>query len=433
MQKYDAAVVGGGIAGLTAAIYAAKAGKQTIVIEKQDRLGGRAISNKKNGAYFNLGGHALYKGHAHETFMELGVNVRGNQPSANGYGLWKGKLITLPTDLKSLFTTQLLSWKGKMELASWLMKFTKMDTHGYDRISLREWMEGNVRDPMVRHLFYSLLRTASYVVGPDLPAAGPVLRQLQNALNGVKYLDRGWGELVEELRKIASELGVRFITHNKVMTVEIRNGIVQQVVCEDGTRIAARNVILATSPSIAHQLVPFSEKTALQTWKEQAIEITAACLDVALRRLPKPKQQFIYGIDQTIFLTNQSRAAYLSDDGAQVISLIKYQGKENDPDEELRELEGMLDLAQPGWREQLMVKQYLPKITVSHDFMHINRRENPGPAVPEIQGLYVAGEWASHGELLVDAATASAKRAIQHMLHLEGKGRNILDEHRGII
>ncbi|WP_246469240.1 FAD-dependent oxidoreductase [Cohnella nanjingensis] len=39
MLKYDVAVVGGGVAGLTAAIYAAKAGKQTIVIEKQDRMG----------------------------------------------------------------------------------------------------------------------------------------------------------------------------------------------------------------------------------------------------------------------------------------------------------------------------------------------------------------------------------------------------------
>jgi hypothetical protein len=126
--------------------------------------------------------------------------------------------------------------------------------------------------------------------------------------------------------------------------------------------------------------VPFAEKTALHTWKEQAIEVTAACLDVALKRLPKPKQQFAYGIDQTVLLSNYSRAVYLSDDGAQVISLIKYQGKEPDPDKDLQELEGVLDLMQPGWREEVIVKQYLPKMTVCRDFMHLKRHENSGPA-----------------------------------------------------
>jgi phytoene dehydrogenase-like protein len=308
-----------------------------------------------------------------------------------------------------------------------------MDTRRIDRISVREWVEGNLRDPMVRNIFYSLLRAACYVVGPDLPAAGPVLNQLQNALKGVLYLDRGWGELIEELRQKALNLGVRFVTNTKVTSIDTYGGIVRQVLCEDGTRIDTSHVVLATSPSIAYELVPFAEKTALHSWKEQAIEITAACLDVALQRLPKPKQQFAYGIDQTVLLTNQSRAAYLSDDGAQVISLIKYQGKETDPDKDLRELEGVLDLTQPGWREELIIKQYLPKMTVCHDFMHMNRHENPGPAVPEIHGLYVAGEWASHGEVLVDAATASAKRAIQHMLSLEGKERNAFYEHRNII
>ncbi|RIX50080.1 FAD-dependent oxidoreductase [Paenibacillus nanensis] len=433
MQKVDVVVVGGGIAGLTAAIYAAKAGKQTVVIEKQNRLGGRAVSNKKKGAYFNLGAHALYQGDAYATFRELGLTLQGKQPSAFAYGIWKGKLSTLPSDMKSLFTTPLLSWKGKMEFASCLMKLSKADTRQFDRISVREWVEGNLRDPMVRHIFYSLLRTASFVVGPDLPAAGPALRQLQNALKGALYLDRGWGELIEELHKKASGLGVRFLTNTKVSSIDIRGGIVRQVLCEDGAQIDTHYVILATAPSIAHKLVPFAEKTALHTWKEQAIEVTAACLDVALKRLSKPKQQFAYGIDQTVFLTNQSRAAHLSDDGAQVISLIKYQGKDTDPDKDLQELEGVLDLMQPGWREELTVKQYLPKITVCHDFMHMKRLENPGPAVPEIQGLYVAGEWASHGEVLADAATASAKRAIQHMLSLEGKERNAYYEHRGII
>jgi phytoene dehydrogenase-like protein len=433
MLKYEVAIVGGGVAGLTAAIYAVKAGKQTIVIEKQDRLGGRAISNKKKGAYFNLGGHALYHGDALATFRELGLSLQGNQPSIDGYGIWKGKLLTMPMGFKSLFTTSLLTWKGKMELVSWLMKLGKLDTHRYDQISLREWIEGNLHDLMVRNLFYSLLRTASYVVAPDLQAAGPVLKQLQNSLKGVLYLDRGWGATVDELEKKATDHGVQFLKNSKAVSIDHHNGIVQQVVCEDGTKIEAKNIIVTSPPAIAFQLVPHAEATALHIWKEQAIEITAACLDVALRRLPKPKQQFVYGIDQTVFLSNQSRAAYLSEDGAQVISVIKYQGKGDESEKDLQVLEQTLDLVQPGWKDELIVSQYLPKITVSYDFMHTKRQENPGPAVPEIKGLYVAGEWVTHGELLVDAATASAKRAVQHILSQESKERGHFRELRDIV
>ncbi|UUZ93756.1 FAD-dependent oxidoreductase [Paenibacillus sp. P25] len=433
MQKYDVVVVGGGIAGLTAAIYAAKAGKKTALLEKSDRFGGRAITVKKKGAYFNLGGHALYSGDALATFRELGLSLKGNKPSVDACGIWKGKLITLPMNAKSLFTTPLLSWKGKMELASWMTKLGKLDTHLYDRMSLREWIEGNIHDPMMRHLFYSLLRTATYVVAPDLQTAGAALRQLQNSMKGVLYLDRGWGASVDELWKKASDLGVQFFTRSEVVSIGHESGAVQHVICQDGTKIDARNVIVTAPPSAVYGMVPQAEGTALRMWKDQAIEITAACLDIALRRSPKPKQQFVYGIDRTVFLSNQSRAAYLSDDGAQVLSVIKYQGRETDPDQDLQDLEQTLDLVQPGWRDELITRQFLPKITVCHDFMHTKRRENPGPHVPEIRGLYVAGDWVSHGEVLVDAATSSAKRAVQHLLVREHKERTPSHEHRVVV
>jgi pyruvate/2-oxoglutarate dehydrogenase complex dihydrolipoamide dehydrogenase (E3) component len=51
-------------------------------------------------------------------------------------------------------------------------------------------------------------------------------------------------------------------------------------------------------------------------------------------------------------------------------------------------------------------------MAVVHDYPHIGRTDRtPGPAVPEIRGLYAAGDWASHGELLADAAAASGRRA----------------------
>src|SRR3954470_17930442 len=119
MIKYEVAIVGGGIAGLTSAIYAAKTGKRTIVLEQQKQWGGRAITNKKQGVYFNLGAHALYKGEAYEAFRELGLRLDGSIPSIDAYGMWKEQILPLPTNTFSFFQTPLLSWGGKLELAKW--------------------------------------------------------------------------------------------------------------------------------------------------------------------------------------------------------------------------------------------------------------------------------------------------------------------------
>ena len=47
MKKFDVAIVGGGLAGLTASIYLAKAGKKVIVLEKSSQFGGRGMTIKK--------------------------------------------------------------------------------------------------------------------------------------------------------------------------------------------------------------------------------------------------------------------------------------------------------------------------------------------------------------------------------------------------
>ncbi|QCJ42609.1 NAD(P)/FAD-dependent oxidoreductase [Bacillus sp. S3] len=422
MTKYEVAIIGGGIAGLTAAIYAAKAGKRTIVLEQQKQLGGRAITNKKQGVYFNLGAHALYKGEAYEAFRELGLRLDGSTPSIDAYGMWKEQLFPIPTNPSSFIQTPLLSWGGKLELAKWFIKLGKMDTSVWNQISIRDWIETHLNDPMLRNVFYALLRTSTYVLAPELHAAGPALKQLQCALKGVLYLDKGWGTLVEELRELAVQQGVELVTGCKVAAVDHQDQKVHAILCEDGTRIEVSNVILTTPPSISHNLVPHADQTALDTWNKQAIPVTVACLDVGLRQLPIQEHQFIYGLDQPIFFTHQSREgkprpAILSDDGTQVISLLKYQGPLTDAAKDERELEQVLDVVQPGWRNELVSKQFLPKMTVVHDFPHMKRMEDPGPAVPEIEGLYIAGDWASHGELLVNASVASAKRAVSQLLN----------------
>ncbi len=58
-NKYDAIVVGGGIAGLTSAVYLARDGKKVLLIEKNKEPGGLVNSFKRDGFQFEAGVRAL--------------------------------------------------------------------------------------------------------------------------------------------------------------------------------------------------------------------------------------------------------------------------------------------------------------------------------------------------------------------------------------
>jgi len=58
-NKYDTVVVGGGVAGLTAAVYLTRAGQRVLLIEKNSECGGLVNTFNRDGFYFDAGVRAL--------------------------------------------------------------------------------------------------------------------------------------------------------------------------------------------------------------------------------------------------------------------------------------------------------------------------------------------------------------------------------------
>src|SRR3712207_4342479 len=97
-QEADAVVVGGGLAGLTAAVILGRAGRKVELFESGS-LGGRAATLHQDGYHFNEGPHALYvAGHAAATFQELGIPFTGGIPGSDPAPLAvdRGELHVLP-------------------------------------------------------------------------------------------------------------------------------------------------------------------------------------------------------------------------------------------------------------------------------------------------------------------------------------------------
>jgi phytoene dehydrogenase-like protein len=420
IQSADVIVVGGGLAGLAAAAFAARAGRSVLLCEQARLIGGRATTQNEGGFLFNLGPHALYNGSAARPILkELGVAHHGKPPSASGaFGIDDGRKQALPAGFVSLLTTGLLRLPGKVELARLMAGLARLETRAHDSKTVNQWLAEDVRHEDVRRILRALVRVATYVNAPDHLSAGAAIRQLQLAFgSGVTYLDGGWQTLVDGLRQAGERAGVRLAAGTKVEAVEA-DACARGVRLAGGEKWAAAAVILTGSPGDVSALVHRGDHLPLRRRAEEALAVRAACLDVGLSRLPRERATFALGIDQPLYLSVHSAAAKLAPDGRAVIHAAEYLpvGEDGEPRLIERRLEGALDLVQPGWRQALVERRFLPRMTVAHHLPTAAAGGTAGRApveVPGIANLFVAGDWVGPPGLLADAALASARHAAQ--------------------
>lgn len=428
----DVIVIGGGVAGLAAASFISRAGSSVSLFEQSHLLGGRAQTKQQDGFYLNMGPHALYRGgRGIEVLRELGVEPKGRVPSVSGaFAIKAGMKHTFPAGAVSLLTTSLFGLSAKLEAGRLLATIGKIETAPLMNMSVREWLDRNVSHREVQDFILAAFRVATYTNAPELMSAGSAIEQLKKAQDkSVLYLDEGWQTLVDGLREAALKSGVAIETESRVEAVtRDAGGAVSGVRLADRRVMRASSVVIAASPSVAASLVQDSERTSLARWADEAIPVRAACFDVALSRLPAPRATFALGIDRPLYLSVHSATAKLAPEGGALIQVAKYlEPNHRDSAETVeRELQGALDLIQPGWREVIVHRRFLPDMIVMNALPLASfggTQGRPGPEVPGVPGLFVAGDWVGKEGLLVDAALASAKEAANKIL--EGAASHI--------
>jgi phytoene dehydrogenase-like protein len=415
-RSVDVAVIGAGLAGLTAAAWAARGGARVRLLERAATLGGRGASRREGDFLFNVGPHALYRGGlAEEVLGELGVAFSGRRPPTSGALAWHGGgLHTLPGGFVSLLTTDLLSLGGKLELARLFTGLARIDTEALAGRTVADWLGRQVGDATVRQMLAALLRLTSYANDPERAAAAAAVAQLQEGLaRGVRYIDGGWQTLIDGLETSAIEAGVDIRRSTRVAALRAPESTDAgwELETGDGARLRAGAVVLAVPPAAAAACLQGAIAEPVAAWARELVPVKAACLDLALRRLPRPRRTFVLGIDRPLYFSVHSASARLAPEGAALVHVANYLGpREQDPAEVRAELEALCDAVQPGWRDEVVEQRYLPSITVTGALVAAGS-VRPGPEVPGRPGLFVAGDWVGSEGMLADTALASGRRA----------------------
>ncbi len=412
-EQLDVVVVGGGLAGLTAAATAASAGRSVLVLDGHPGAN-RAGTDQVGRFRFNRGAHALYRrGAGRAVLGRLGVRVTGKRPPLLHARGRRGDVVApLPLGPLSAVRTPLVSRHDLARLARVAALLPRLRPRGLADRTAAAWFDELGLDGGAREVVEMLSRTAAYVADLDRVSADLVAVQVHLAVVGnVDYLHGGWVTLVDGLAGAGRRHGVE-ASAAPARSVVPDGGRVRVTVDDGGAErviVAAAAVVAAGTPEACAAVLP----TSPPAWQALAPPVRAACLDMGLAS--RPPTGALLGLDRPLYLIPHGPPAELAPPGAAVVHALRYlHADETTSAAELRgELEGHARLAgiEPDEAERV---RYLHRMVACGALPTPETggmAGRPGVVDTGLDGVFAAGDWVGPTGHLADAALVSGEAA----------------------
>ncbi|MGA7692163.1 MAG: FAD-dependent oxidoreductase, partial [Nitrososphaeraceae archaeon] len=399
VDSLDLVIIGGGLAGLTTATLLARSGKTVTLFEQSSKeIGGRARTTVIDGFYFNQGPHALFLTDAGDSVLkEIGIPYTGGIAASKAYLIIGGKKHEVPAEYSRLSGKSNES-SGESIDSQFFNSLAKIDFSELENVTVQEWLDKNIHDKNFAEIVKTLVRLNTYGNDPDIQSIGSALRQIYvGSRSGHMYVDGGWETFVDGLLTAAKNANAMIIMGKKATKVKRADPSGWLITLSDKTQVSAKIVVMAAGPKEIYSLFDDNERPeVLSKAAKEAKPIRLVCLDVALSSLPDKDTLFALGIDRPLYFSVHSTHAKLAPEGGALIHVAKYLGTsiEPKPREDQPELEEILDLLQPGWRQVLVKKRPLPNMVVSNALVTAAVGGLAGRPDPKIaDNLYVVGDW----------------------------------------
>ena len=288
-------IVGGGLGGLATAIHLAAAGQRVIVLEKNERVGGKLNIVAENGYTFDTGPSLLTMPWVlRDLYATAGARLeddldlvpveptcRYTWPDGTRFDAWQ----TMPLLLNAISQLEPRDMDGFLRFMAYTSRIYgavvgPFLTDPFD--NLREfitpalirdtWKIDPLRtvDQAVRSFFHSpylrqvFNRYATYNGSSPYraPATFNLIAYVEFAEGGW-YLRGGMYTLARALEKLARSMGVEIHTSTPVERIMLRNNTACGVALADGERIEAARVVVNADPRYAYtHLLPTQTRTA---------------------------------------------------------------------------------------------------------------------------------------------------------------------------
>jgi squalene-associated FAD-dependent desaturase len=269
-------VIGGGLAGITAAVALAKTSHEVTLLEAKPRLGGATVSFNRDGLVIDTGQHVFlrcctaYRG----LLDRLGMAAHAPlQPRFDMTVVAPGKKAVMrrrriPAPLHmlpALLGYPFLNWKERMRLAQAALAFRRLDEQdpATDELRLGDWLAAHGQDERTRRVLWDLFSVSSLnVPGDDASLALAAVVVKTGLLGAADAADIGVPALsLGELHgaaaaRLLGKLGATVRLQAKVAAIEPDDDSQFLVRLEAADEILADAVVLAVPHDQAAKLLP---------------------------------------------------------------------------------------------------------------------------------------------------------------------------------
>ncbi len=276
MELHDVVIIGAGLAGLRCATRLAEAGREVVVLEASDAVGGRQRTDVVDGFQLDRGFQVLNPAYpAVQRWVDIdafqmrtfpvGVRVRRAERTVE---LWHP--LRHPTRVPSTLASGLISPRDAAALSRWIVPALlrpRSVITGVDRTLRAGWERAGLRGPLREEVLEPFL---AGVLADDRGTTSDAFAKLlvrMFVLGRPGVPTRGIGALPEHLAAVATGAGAGIRLGMRVTGLRSRRGTVE-VRIRGARAVRARSVIVAVGPDAVAGLldVPRPATRGLQTW-----------------------------------------------------------------------------------------------------------------------------------------------------------------------